>query len=190
MSIGLELLKAKLSFGGGPAVSNRFDVVLPSPYFNRTDIFLVESATLPGRSISTSEFTTNRETMKNPYTFIDGEVSMTFILDNRYTMRKAFDRWMNDVLNVETYQLGYKHGNNGDGYAKSITVKQQDKRLLTVYQVELLNAYPISISNIDLSNESENTISKLTVEFAYDKYRPIDTLLDSATDEVRGRLGI
>lgn len=171
MSTEIELLKAKLSFGLGVAQTNRFDVVLPFPYFNFTDTFLVESATLPGRTISTSEFANNRETLKNPYTFIDGSVSMTFLLDNRYTVRKSFDKWMNDVIDVQSYKLGYKND-----YAKSISIKQQDKRLMTAYEVELLNAYPISISNVDLSNESENTISKLTVEFSYDKYITKDPL--------------
>ena len=41
---------------------------------------------------------------------------------------------------------------------------------IPVYGVKLEKAYPVGVNAIDLSNESENEIAKLTVSFAYDKY--------------------
>ena len=90
---------------------------------------------------------------------------MTWVLTNDYYMKTMFDGWLSSIIDMDTYTLGYKND-----YSTDVIIQQLNVDNIPVYGVKLEKAYPVGVNAIDLSNESENEIAKLTVSFAYDKY--------------------
>ena len=105
---------------------------------------LCETATLPGRSIATNEYQTNMKARKMPYGYISDYVSFTFLLTGDYYIKDVF------VSEVEIQQLNDQN--------------------IPVYSCKLRKAFPINISTVDLGNTNENTVSRVTVTFAYDDW--------------------
>ena len=179
MSSTIDTLKSSIRGGGGLARSNKWSVDIAKRIsgikaFEGVDgIVLAESVTLPGRTLGTSEYTTNRETLKTVYTFIDDPVTITFLLTNDYQTKKFFDAWMTEIIDPDTYRLGYK-----DTYASTVNIHQLDTTNKKIYNVTLEKAYPIVQSSIELSNVTENDITRLTVTFAYDRY-----IIDKSVDK-------
>lgn len=167
--MSIDAFKSAISKQNGLAQANRFAFSVNPPEGVPTDQdlqFFVESVTLPGRSLSTTEYTNEKQTLKVPYTFIDGDVSVTFILSNTYNLKMMFDAWLELVFSSERHIAGYK-----DDYSQgSVRIAQIDKNSNPIYGVTLEKPYPISVSEITLANSSENDVSRFTVVFAYDKY--------------------
>lgn len=143
--------------------SGNFDPrnALPDP---RDITYLCESVNLPGRSVSTFDHGDTKQTNKYPYTFIDEDVTMTFILTNDYYMKNMMDRWMSSIFDTVNYQAGYK-----SDYSTDIIIQQLDQNMIPVYGVKLQKAYPVSIAPISLDNNGSG-YQKLTVTFSYDTF--------------------
>ncbi len=133
-------------------------------YDGRDISILCDQVELPPRSISTLDYQSDRQSNKFPYTHIDGDVTMHFILTNDYYMKTLFDTWMSTVIDVDNYDIGYK-----DDYTADIVIQALDQENFPIYGVKLERAYPIDINMIALSNADEE-FSRLTVSIAYDKY--------------------
>ena len=129
--------------------------------------FLVESTQLPGRNINTLDYQAEKETIKIPNGFIDDDVTMTFLLTGDYYMKDMMETWMSSIVDTEKYQVGYKKD-----YQTDITIQQLNDFDKNIYGIRLQNAYPINISAIELNNSGENTIQRVTITFAYDRYVP------------------
>lgn len=148
------------------------------------DMFLFcDSVTLPGRQIATQDFFTNMKALKKPYAYINDQVSMTFNLTNDYYAYNYIKSWMDTVVTKEDeshYTIGYKQSFVGD-----ITIQQLgNSDYIPVKGIKLMNAFPVTLSSINLANSSENTISQVTVTFDFDDWEE-----QSVIDGVFGQLG-
>lgn len=152
------------------ARTNRFDVLINAPerlrkYFNDMPRILslrCEIAQLPIRNISVVEqkFGNNPvEKHANMTNYSDME--LTFIVSENMQEKYFFDTWLELVSPTETFNPEYK-----DVYTAPITITQYDLRNRVSYAVELVDAFPISTSQLDLSWDNDST-HKLTVNFAY-----------------------
>lgn len=182
------------SRGGGPAKPSRFLIQIIPPFFverpagfetriypaDQGDLnrlrdltFQCESTELPGRNISTSDILIAGPSIKLPYTSNYNDISFTFYCTNDMYEKRIFDAWMNVICHRDDNLIEYR-----ENYATTIGIFQYDeggdKRpwpALT-YGVKLIDAYPISINQLNLS-WSEDNIHKLSVTFAYTQYEPI-----------------
>ena len=161
-------LSKNISRRGGLARSNFFALTFtgpaslsPNPFFINT---ICESAQLPGRSITTFEHGTTHQVTKRPYSFINEDVTLTFLITNDFYIKDLFDKWMRCVVNDTTAKIAYKNQ-----YVSDMTITVLDVNHNTVYSVNLENAYPININSIELSN-ADGQILKLTVTMTYDNY--------------------
>lgn len=190
--MSVDKLKAVISKKGGLAKNNRFQVLFTPPtqplvgvdiegivgrllsgestgikqsiYDPRDIAILCEQVTLPSRSLSTIDYVSDRQSNKFPYTSIDGDVTMHFIVTNDYYAKTLFETWMSSIVDTEGYQLGYKND-----YSTDIVIQQLNQQDIPVFGVKLEKAYPIDVSAIALSAQDEE-FTRLTVVFAYDKY--------------------
>ena len=159
----------KASFEKDLAKSNRFDVVIPVPLSlifwvekAKTLTMRCEDAHLPGRTLATMDFKIGSNPVeKYPYATTYNDIDLTFMLDDTMDHKVFFDSWMNYISPVYTWNLRYK-----EAYTTTITINQYDAQNEKSYSIDLYEAYPISINQLDLSWGGEG-YHKLNVTFAY-----------------------
>ena len=162
-----------LNIGGGGASGRELNI-------------LCSNTTLPAKVTLTSERRIGMEFQKVAYGYAVDDVSMTFYLMNDYGVKEYFDAWRNSAIPEDggnAFTSNYK-----SSYAKSITIHQLRQPLKgfsrqvgpirfglglgggSVYSVELLDAFPVGTSAIELNNELDGLV-QLTVTFAYTNWR-------------------
>jgi hypothetical protein len=161
----------KSSFTADLARPSRFDVVITPPlsmWANsaaRKLTYRCETSQLPGRSLATTERKTYGPIEKLPYVTTYGDIDLTFIVDDDMSQKKFFDAWMEKVNPSFTHNFGFK-----DEYSSSIVINQYDVSGEISYSVELIDAYPISVNQLDLDWSSDGH-HKLVVTFAYTRWQ-------------------
>jgi len=209
--MSIERLKSTISKKGGLAKANRFNVMFTPPTqsllnidiqdmigsalsgnFNARNLIndprdisiLCDSVVIPGKQISTLDYQTTKASMKIPYGYVQDDVSLGFLLTNDYYMKTVFDDWINSIVNYESYTVSYK-----DNVVCDVVIQQLNEQDVPVYGVKLEGAYPVTMSEVALSNESASQIQKLNVSFAYDKCVP-EGALSSTGSLIKNALSI
>ena len=147
---------------------------------------LCSNTTLPAKIMLTSERRIGMEFQKVAYGYAVDDVSMTFYLMNDYGVKEYFDAWRNTIIPEEGFNAftsKYK-----DEYARDVTIHQLRQPLKgfskqigpirfnagigggSVYSVDLIDAFPIATSAIELTNELDGLV-QLTVTFAFTNWR-------------------
>lgn len=93
-----------------------------------------------------------------------GDCSVTFYNDSDFNLRTLFNRWQRLALfnwekNIGSIPLLALSGR--------VTIYQYDSKLNPVYAINLINAWPQTITSIELNQESENTAQEFSVEFKF-----------------------
>ena len=133
-----------------------------------------ESTELPGRSLNTHDAKIYGPVYRVPYLSSfgnDGRITLTFICTNDFYERKLFDRWIDAINPSDTHNLRYAKGEN-TRYLTNLKIVQFDDFIKQIYAIELKDAFPISIASQPLS-WSEDNFHRVSVHFAYQKYRVI-----------------
>ena len=159
-----------LNIGGGGASGRELNI-------------LCSNATLPAKVTLTNDRRIGMEFQKVAYGYAVDDVSMTFYLMNDYGIKDYFDSWRSTILDEVGQASNYKNE-----YAKTVTIHQLRQPLKgfskqlgpirfnagigggSVYSVDLLEAFPISSSAIELNNDLDGLV-QLTVTFAYTNWR-------------------
>lgn len=184
----IDKFKSVLSKRGGLAPSNRFAIymALPlisfdpqnliakafgkgvkSPMINdpRDVSILCDSVSMPGRQISTNDFTSNLLPKKMPYNYINDDVTMSFHITNDHFMKKYFENWFNRMFDRRKMTMRYK-----SDYTTDVIIQQLDQRDVPVYTCTLKNAFPTTITGYELSNSAENSTQKMSITLSYDDW--------------------
>jgi hypothetical protein len=132
-----------------------------------------ENAELPGRTTATADVKIYGPTFKVPYQTQYGDTSLTFLCTNDFFERKLFERWMECIHPSDTNNVRFAKGAKSR-YLTNIKIIQYDEFIKQIFAVELLDAFPIGIAPQSLS-WSEEGFHRLSIQFAYQKYRPIYT---------------
>ena len=159
----------RASFQQDLAKAHRFDVNIPIPltlipYVKSAKnlTYRCEGAQLPGRTFATLEQQIGSNPVeKYPYLTTFNDVDLTFIVDNSMDQKLFFDAWLNYINPQHNYNFRYK----GD-YATTITINQYNGQNELIYSVNLYDAYPVSMNQLDLDWSSDG-YHKLVVTFAY-----------------------
>jgi len=200
----IDSLKSTISRRTGAAKQNRFAVYMNLPLlsidsksiitnvvsgnFNplqmindpRDISLLCETVSLPGRSISTTEYFTSLKAKKMAYGYINEDINMTFLLTGDYYIKNVLDKWINKIVNYDRHTINYK-----DDYVSEIEIQQLNDMNVPTYSVKLLKAFPINVAAVELSNSSENSIARVSVTFTYDDW----TEVTSAGSAIASRIG-
>jgi hypothetical protein len=129
-------------------------------------IFRCENAELPGRTFGTvdQKFGSN-PTQKYPIHTSYNDISLSFLVSDDMSEKTFFDIWMEYINPSQSFDFNYK-----DNYSATVTVYQFDVADKLSYAVNLLNAYPIVVNQLDLDWSSDGA-HKLVVVFAYDYWQ-------------------
>jgi hypothetical protein len=144
-----------------------------------------ESTELPSRTFATTEqkFGTN-PTEKHPYQSQYNDITMTFIVSESMEEKLFFDAWMEYINPSYKFDFRYK-----SDYISTLQVNQYDQQNKKIYSVNLIDAFPISVNQLDL-DWSSDAYHKLTVVFAYTYWQNNSiqalgsSLLQSITSEI------
>lgn len=190
----------KASFKQDVARSNKFDVSIPvpltlMPYVSsaKTLQYRCEATQLPGRTFATMEQKTYGPVEKFPYLNTYTDIEMSFILDDDMSQKVFLDAWMNYINPLYNYNYRYK-----SDYSTVITINQYDVTNQLSYSVNLYDAYPISMNQLDLDWNGEG-YHKLSVTFAYTYWQNnsiqavgmelVDAGINAVTNLIPGGLG-
>ena len=162
--------KSKLS--GGGARANQFKVILqtfPSGADNVTEelSFLCKSTVLPGQSITATVVDFRGRQIKlagDSRAFEDW--SMTVINDTSFNIRNSFEQWMEKINNMSTNG----GATNPADYQTDIVVQQLDRDDKVLKTYTQINAFPVSLGEIAVSYDTNDTIEDFTIDFAYEYY--------------------
>ena len=130
-----------------------------------------ETAELPGRTLLTQDVKVYGPTFKVPYQSQYGDTSLTFLCTNDFYERKLFDRWMEAIHPSDTNNLRFPKGQKSR-YMCNIKIIQYDEFIKQIYAIELIDAFPIGVAAQPL-NWSEDNFHRLSVQFAYQRYKVI-----------------
>jgi len=121
-----------------------------------------ESASLPGRNLATADLRIYGPTEKFPYQSTYDDITLTFICTDSMKEKLFFNQWM-EIINPENnWNFNYK-----SNYAMDITIQQFDNSNNVVHSIELIDAFPVSVNEMQLDWASVDTYHKLPVTFAY-----------------------
>jgi len=162
----------KSTFTKDLARANRFDVNIPIPltlipYIKSAKnlTYRCENAHLPGRSLMTIEQKIGSNPVeKYPYLTGYNDIDLTFIVDGDMQQKIFFDAWMNFINPTYNYNFRYK-----SDYSTTMQINQYDLENKISYSVNLFDAFPVSMNQLDLDWSSDNP-HKLSVTFAYTRW--------------------
>jgi hypothetical protein len=142
-----------------------------NPSISRYLALQCESAELPGKTLQTADVKIYGPTFKVPYQTQYTDSTFTFLCTNDFYERKLFDRWMEAIHPSDTNNLRFPKG-DATRYMTNIKIIQYDEFIRQIYAVELIDAFPIGVASQAL-NWSEDGFHRLSVQFAYQRYRTI-----------------
>lgn len=146
-----------------------------------------ETAELPGKSIITADAKVYGPTYKVPYQTQYTETTLTFVCTNDFYERKLFDRWLESIMPTDTNNLRYAKDEK-TRYMTNFQVIQYDDFVKQIYAVEMIDAFPISVAAQPLS-WAEDGFHRVSVQFAYSKYRTIYDSKINIGDQIAEKLG-
>jgi hypothetical protein len=189
-----NLFLVRLNFPGGLSEIDDVAEIGDSNALTGKSEFLVKTAQLPASTIGVIDVPFRGRMLKVAGDRTFEPWSITVINDGDFTVRKGFETWSRGVnaLTENVSQLGY--GVDGNiNYCVDLTVFQLDRDTKTPNKIptnmeaegtdgmnvirayKFYDAWPSSISAIDLSYESNDQVEEFTVEFQYNYYEVVDT---------------
>lgn len=161
--------------------------------------FLVKTAQLPASTVGVIDVPFRGRMLKVAGDRTFEPWSVTVINDGAFRLRKAFETWSRGVnaLTENVSQLGYGSG-DPISYCVDMSVFQLSRDNQTpsktptnmntlgedgmevVRAYKFFDAWPSSLSAIDLSYESNDQVEEFTVEFQYNYYEVTQPTLDTA----------
>lgn len=122
--------------------------------------FLVKGANLPASTVGTVELPYRGRVLKIAGDRTFEPWTVTVINDVEFSVRGAFERWMNGINN-HNENTGLS---NPSDYQADMIVEQLNKSGDVTKRYDLRGTFPTNISAIDLNYDSENQIEEFTVE--------------------------
>lgn len=212
--MSIDNLKSLVAKKGGLAKANRFNVIFTPPTQSLLNLnpevlvgslasgtfsarnlindprdisLLCQSAQIPGRQITTIDYQAHKQQVPIPYTAINEDVQLKFLLTNDYYIKVLFDNWESSIIDMANYQIGYKKD-----FSTDVIIQQVNDKNVPVYGVKLQNAFPTTVTAIELDNSAENTVQELTVTLSYDNFVPEGPLSStgSAIQAAAGLFGL
>jgi hypothetical protein len=162
----------------GLARVNRFEVIIiPPPFigasyleFNRVSL-LCEISNFPPINLSVKPFKIFGPSYQRPITSEYGGdgMSMTFHVDREMKVKKFFDDWIETIVDRNNFTVAYQNE-----YISKISIRQLDEANNVTYEIELLEAFPRSMTLMDLNNSAQNQTHRLNIIFGYRYWRRTD----------------
>jgi len=168
----------KTAMAGGGARPNLFEVeitTLPGgiAWDSSNFKFMCKAAQLPGQTIASIDVPFRGRTFKVAGDRTIDAWTVTIINDENFEYRNAFESWTELIANLDTnlgatlpdaYMRNARVYQLGRGSRTSSTDSTGSENVV-LKEYEFIDIFPTSVSPIDLSYDSSDTIVEFTVEF-------------------------
>ena len=131
--------------------------------------YLCKSAALPASTVGTVELPFRGRVIKVPVDRTFESWTATFYMDDAFELRGAYEKWIELTNSVDTNTAA---ANMAD-VLQDITVTQLDKfggtnaGFSTIREYKLISAFPVSVSQVSLAYDNNDSYEEFDVEFAY-----------------------
>ena len=131
--------------------------------------FMCKSAALPASTVGTVELPFRGRVIKVPGDRTFESWTATFYMDDAFELRGAYEKWVELTNSVDTNTAA---ANMAD-VLQDITVTQLDKfggtnaGFSTIREYKLISAFPVSVSQVSLAYDNNDSYEEFDVEFAY-----------------------
>ena len=169
----------KANLIGGGARANQFRVTITPPpgiaigLDVRRSSFLVTASILPASTLGEIAVPFRG---RNIYVTGDRQApetwTVTFYNDTDFMIRNAMERWHNGINNFAD-NTGVT---NAADYQTDLFVEQLDRDDTILKTYVFRSAFPISVGQIDLTNEETTTIETFEVQWRYQHFEPSSVL--------------
>jgi len=131
---------------------------------NRQLEFMCKAAQLPPTTLGTIEVPYMGRKIKVPGDRIYPEWTLTVMNDDTFDLKKYFEDWVQ--------RINHEVGNVGSPSVEAIkedgSVFQLGVNDTVIAQYDIVGAFPTEVSAVELSFESNDTVSEFTLTLAYD----------------------
>ena len=133
------------------------------------ETFMCKSAALPASTVGTVELPFRGRVIKVPGDRTFESWPGTFYMDDAFELRGAYEKWieLTNTVDANTASAGM-----GD-VLEDIVVTQMDKfngsatQFKDIRQYKLVKAFPVSVSQVSLAYDNNDSYEEFDVEFAY-----------------------
>jgi len=130
---------------------------------------MCKSAALPATNVGTVEMPFRGRVIKVPGDRTFETWTATFYMDDVFALRAAYERWIDLTNGVDTNVAD----TDIESVFQPVTIQQLDKfgagdkgiRSLRTY--ELIGAFPVSVSQVSIAYDNNDSFEEFDVEFAY-----------------------
>ena len=155
------------NFAGG-ARANRFSVVVTWPgavtHPGIADSIVVSAAQLPASIVGVAQAPYMGRFIPIPGDRTFEDWTITILNDTTFAHRNAFEQWSNLIL---MNRANIQGTSDYRSITATIAVNQLDRQDNIIKTFNLLNAWPTTISAIDLAYDQNDSIETYSVTFAY-----------------------
>ena len=149
------------------ARQNRFEAEIFMPKLDiRMRGMRVSKAAMPGRKVITETYSeipagpTRKYLKQVEY---NQDITLTFLGDSTLEDRQVIELWL-DYMYDSSYGMKYQYADNS--YLGTVILRQLDRADMPIYEVELIDAFPETLSGLSLDSSS-SAIQTFDVTFGY-----------------------
>ena len=180
----VEKLKSQI---GEFAKGNKYNVTIAPPSFltssniPNTLRLVCESVSLPAKSLASVPHDIYGPPREMPYRETFTESALSFYLDDEFTVKYFFDIWQANIVSPTTNNVNY-----WDNYTSSITIDRLSNEATdmlnsnSTYKIELLEAYPSAVGEVQLGHAMGSDILKLSVTFKYKRWNLVNNVVTTS----------
>ena len=172
----LSKFKGALVRGGARPSLFEFTVTgIPGDSEIGTDLGNIQSfcqvSALPPLTVTAIEKMYMGRTVKIPGDMVFGDLTTTIYQSQTGTERAALNTWMQEINGHASNVTTLKTGSFMGMYSGTIVLTQYDKEGKSLVEVEFVDAWPQSVSEIALSYDTASDIEQFDVTWAYQHYK-------------------
>ena len=133
------------------------------------ETYLCKSAALPASTVGTVELPFRGRVIKVPGDRTFESWTATFYMDDAFKLRGAYEKWIEATNTVDANTAS----KTIEDILEDITVTQMDKfqgkesAFKNIREYKLIKAFPVSVSQVSLAYDNNDSYEEFDVEFAY-----------------------